>query len=1209
MPYLTNLVDSSAPDVLCLQETYLGAHSSLRLAGFHPLASRCERVCSRGGGVAVLVRDTIPQLLLDIQSPLEACGTQIRALNRDIAVCSLYLPPELPLAVISAELPRLLAALPRPFFLATDANAHHPAWGSPASDQRGDFLQQFLTDSDLVLLNQGEPTFLSSRGSYSHIDLTISTPDIAPLFTWSPFTDPHTSDHFPILSSTALPLPSTQVPRWRIRSANWSAFSQQLHLPTDFLSPTQACGAVADALKAAALGAIPQATAVPKRRACVWWTRQCSDARRAKNKALTRYRHHLGNIELWVAFKRARALFRRTIAEARATSWNDFLSSITGRVSSRVLWGKVCALSRGTTPRTVALRDGAAAVTDPGLVANMLATHFARQSSGFSSDPLFVARRDRTACPGPLPDPDTTPAYNRPFTQRELQRALRASSSSSPGADSIPFSFLQHLDASQQKQLLRFYNYVYATGFPHQWREAVIVPILKPGKPSTAVASYRPIALTNCMCKVVEKMINWRLQTYLERVAFYDPTQSGFRAGHSTLDGLTRLESSVRETFLRGSYCLAVFLDIARAFDTVWHTGILLKLREVGLGGNLVRFIAEFLRLRSIRVRVGGVLSESRPISSGVPQGSVISPTLFTVFINDLFAAVPAGVHTSLFADDGALWVCHPSLEEATAQMRLALRRVEEWSHRWGLTFSAPKTSAVLFTRRRTPPAPLEFFGSPVNFVSSVRFLGVIFDRGLTWGPHISHVVSRCTSDLRLLSVVAARRWGADSLSLRRLYLALIRPKLDYASFLFSPAAPSHLLRLDRIQFAAARVILGALRCTPTSKLEAEANLLPLSYRRCFLLSSYCARVLTIPRHPVRLLLLQYYPFAFYAYLARPVPVPGRALALYREMGLRFDSIPTISMTSRYSPPSAPVLSSLAFSPKSSLSAPHWRQLFYDLLLSYSPRIPVYTDGSAMAGAVGCGVYSPLFSLKARLPSGSSVFTAELYALYAAVKYLARVEGSFVLFTDSMACISALRSLDAPSHYLVPWLFEAIAALPLAKLIVEWVPGHVGIPGNEVADTLAKSSLTLPSITNITLPSPDLRSFLLRHFRSRWQLDWSAAPPCITSFKQLLGPSTPLDLSRPDQVVISRLRLGVCALTHGHYFTHSPPPTCHTCTTRFTLPHLFFHCPTHAVARAPLLAFCRQHSLPLTLDSLFNHPIPYDIVLCFLSVTGFLHSI
>ena len=1166
-------------------------------------------MCSRGGGVAVLVRDSIPQLLLDLQSPLEACGTQIRALNRNLAVCSLYLPPELPLALISVELPRLVASLPRPFVLATDANAHHPAWGSPGSDQRGDFLQQWLTDSGLVLLNQGEPTFLSSRGTYSHLDLTITTPDIAPLFTWSPLPDPHSSDHFPVLSSTAVALPSTQVPRWQIRSANWSLFTHHLHLPTEFLSPTQACGAVSDALMSAALQAVPRATAAPKRRACVWWTRQCSAARRAKNRALNRYRRHLGDMELWVAFKRSRALFRRTVSEARTASWTEFLSSITGSVSSRVLWGRVCALSRRTTPRTVALRDGPATITDPGLVANMLATHFARQSSGASSDPLFVARRDQTACPAPLPDPGSASAYNKPFTVRELRRALRSSSSSSPGADSIPFVFLQRMDKSQQAQLLQFYNYVYATGFPHQWREAIVVPIPKPGQPSSAVASYRPIALTNCMCKVVEKMVNWRLQTYLERLAFYDPAQSGFRAGHSTLDGLTRLESSIRETFLRGSYCLAVFLDIARAFDSVWHTGILLKLREVGLRGNLVRFVTEFLRLRSIRVRVGGVLSESRPLYSGVPQGSVISPTLFTIFINDLFAAVPAGVHTSLFADDGALWVCHPSLEEATDQMRLALRRIEEWSHRWGLAFSSAKTSAVLFTRRRTPPTPLVFFGSPVQFVSSVRFLGVVFDRGLTWGPHISRVVSRCTSDLRLLSVVAARRWGADSLSLRRIYLALIRPKLDYASFLFSPASPSLLLRLDRVQFAAARVILGALRCTPTGRLEAEADLLPLSYRRCYLLSSYCARVLTIPRHPVRLLLLQYYPFAFYAYLARPVPVPGRALALFQAMNLRFDSIPTISMVFRYSPPSAPVFSSLASTPKSSLSPPHWRQLFFDLLLSYSPRVPVYTDGSAMGGAVGCGVYSPLFSLKARLPSGASVFTAELYALYAAVRYVSRVEGSFVIFTDSLACISALRSLDAPAHYLISWLFEALAALPFGKLVVEWVPGHVGIPGNEVADSLAKSSLTLPSTTTIALPSSDLRSSFLHYFRSQWQSDWSAAPPYLTSFKVSLGPSTPLTLSRPDQVVISRLRLGVCTLTHGHYFTGSPPPFCNTCNTRLTLAHLFFHCPLHTGARRPLLTFCRQHSLPLTLDSLYNHPIPYDILLRFLSLTGYLRTI
>lgn len=240
--------------------------------------------------------------------------------------------------------------------------------------------------------------------------------------------------------------------------------------------------------------------------------------------------------------------------------------------------------------------------------------------------------------------------------------------------------------------------------------------------------------------------------------------------------------------------------------------------------------------------------------------------------------------------------------------------------------------------------------------------------------------------------------------------------------------------------------------------------------------------------------LLRYYPYDFYDFLARPVPILGRALRLFQTLGLTFAAVPTISLVYRNSPPSASVLSSLSLRFQASLSPDLWRQLFFDILLSYPDRSPIYTDGSFINESVGCGVYSPSFSLKARLPSGSSVFTAELYALYAAVNYVSRLGGSYIIFTDSLSSITALRSHTAPTHFLISWLLEAFASMPPGKLVVEWVPGHMGIPGNEVADTLATA--------------------------------WTVTFPLITHFKPLLGNSIPISLSRPDQVVVTRLRLG-----------------------------------------------------------------------------------
>uniref|UniRef100_A0A2P2I3I4 RNA-directed DNA polymerase from transposon X-element n=1 Tax=Hirondellea gigas TaxID=1518452 RepID=A0A2P2I3I4_9CRUS len=293
-----------------------------------------------------------------------------------------------------------------------------------------------------------------------------------------------------------------------------------------------------------------------------------------KNKALTQYRNHLGDIERWIAFKKARAIFRKTILHAQRTAWQNFLQTITSKTSSAEVWRKVRALRGPFSTPNITLKLNGNAIAEPEKVADSLAYYFSKKSDGTSSDPLFMAHRSVCELNPIVFPPDQTEWYNQPLQLYELERALSTSKSKSPGPDNIPFAFLHHLSSNQQLSLLSFYNYVYVTGFPHQWREAVVIPILKAGKPSSDVSSYRPISLTNCLCKLLEKMLNWRLQAYLERRSFYDPCQSGFRSRHSTLDGLARLETSIKDSLLLNKFCVAIFLDISKAFDSVWHYGL-----------------------------------------------------------------------------------------------------------------------------------------------------------------------------------------------------------------------------------------------------------------------------------------------------------------------------------------------------------------------------------------------------------------------------------------------------------------------------------------------------------------------------------------------------------------------------------------------------------------------------------------------------------
>ena len=175
--------------------------------------------------------------------------------------------------------------------------------------------------------------------------------------------------------------------------------------------------------------------------------------------------------------------------------------------------------------------------------------------------------------------------------------------------------------------------YLMRATYPHQWREGQVVPILKPSKVSTNINSYRPITLICCLSKLMEKMVNRRLQLHLESNKILSTYQSGFRASHSTLDPLIRLEHSARSAILEGKFCIATFLDISQAFDNVWHYGLLSKLFSVGIPKKLANYIKNFLSLRKINVKVASSVSHSYPLHCGVgTTGICFEPHTFFTF-------------------------------------------------------------------------------------------------------------------------------------------------------------------------------------------------------------------------------------------------------------------------------------------------------------------------------------------------------------------------------------------------------------------------------------------------------------------------------------------------------------------------------------------------------------------------------------------------
>ena len=308
---------------------------------------------------------------------------------------------------------------------------------------------------------------------------------------------------------------------------------------------------------------------------------------------------------------------------------------------------------KGGGPRIYHLKQNNQLITDTKQISDSLASKFAHNSSTDHYSPKFQ-RYKRQAERKPLRfRSDNNEEYNQKFSLFELESALNRSPDTSPGPDEVHYQLLKHLPKAALEKLLAIFNHIWITGdFPPSWRKATVIPIAKPGKDPFDPTNYRPIALTSCLCKTMERMINVRLVWYLESNNLLTPAQSGFRKGRCTLDHLVRLETYIREAFLRKKRLIAVFFDLEKAYDTTWKYGIMKDLYDMNIRGRMPLFIENFLKDRSFNVRLGSIISDEFEQEMGVPQGSVLSVTLFSLKINSIVKCLNEDTSCSLYVDD-----------------------------------------------------------------------------------------------------------------------------------------------------------------------------------------------------------------------------------------------------------------------------------------------------------------------------------------------------------------------------------------------------------------------------------------------------------------------------------------------------------------------------------------------------------------------------
>jgi hypothetical protein len=805
------------PHILVITETKLINSDKITFRNYTlTRQDRNNNKNTRGGGVLIAVRKGVPYTSKKTpNTSLETAAIQLA--DNGPAIVGAYNPPYNYFKV--SELSKILA-ISNKTILAGDLNAKNTVWNCNSNETNGITLEKYLNSSGTSINFPNEPTHTPLNGTNpTTIDIFLAKN--IQNYTRARTLNDLNSDHSPVCMETTYDgLEDVSRRITSFKNTDWTKFRSDINRAIKINSNigtieklnseiTKFTSILVEMSKKHSKEVDPtfrlqipdDITQLMKERNKIRKIYQRTGASEDKN-LMTKHNEEIKN--------------RLEIHKRKF--WNNKLKKLNTKDNSLWKMAKSLKKNRNELP-PLQLVNGDEAVTDKEK-AEALVSHF--QSIHQDLFSISTPEQDRidteveamlkTESP---PDNDYLDSMRtNPHEIFKIVKRLKIGKAF--GEDNVQNIVLKNLPRKAIIQLNHIVNAIFNLNyFPVKFKSAVIIPIPKSGKNKMKISSYRPISLLSSTAKVVEKIIQIRLNKIIVKHRLDKPTQMGFKKNHSTTLQLARIINEILIEFNKDKTTAMTLIDLEKAFDTVWINGLVKKMCVNGININFAKLIHSYLAQRDIKVKVNNTLSTTKTINRGVPQGSVIAPTLFNLFTFDIPDFEKS--KTALYADDMATYAHSFYAQAAITQNQIHVRKLENYYKSWKLKINESKTENIIFARKRTNInilSKLRVGDHQITPSKSVKYLGLQLDPRLNFKKHIHSSINKGNAALRTLYPLLAKNSGLGQENKVLIYKQIIRPIITYGAPIWSHISNYALNPIEIFQNKCLRLAANASRFT-----------------------------------------------------------------------------------------------------------------------------------------------------------------------------------------------------------------------------------------------------------------------------------------------------------------------------------------------------------------------------------------------------------